>query len=131
MNDAQHRAMSRGITEPNSCGQGKHAQAEDVPCRLLIEREGWAYSHTTAIVLADGAYELHHTFRNGDHALSAWIDKRGEGGYWVGCWRWSGSWGGSGRCVMGLGGMSAVKYLKGVRQRMAAKDRRRVERERP
>ena len=121
MNDAQQRAMTRGITEPDSCGQGKHEQADYVPCRWRVEREGWVYSHTTAVVLHDGSYELHHTFTNGDHRWTAWIDLTGRSRYWKGCWRWSGSWGGSGRQALGLGGLASIVYLKGVKRRMKAK----------
>lgn len=123
MNAAQRCAEARGIINPNTCGQGLHAQAEIVLGRHRVEHEGWVYSHTTAVTRRDGSYELHHTFKNGDHRWTAWIDTSGAGRYWAGAWRWYGSWSGSSWHTEGLCGDDAVRYLRGVKYRKNAKAR--------
>lgn len=147
---AQRQALARGIREPNTSGQGTHAEAEAVPYRWRLERAGYVYSHTTGIVVDQTGDqlepfvtdagpvlacvhdvrtdELHHTFRRGDHTVTFWRDTRGAGRYYRGCWRWSAAWGGSGRAVFGIvdaaqGPAPLLRYLAGVRRRAMGQNR--------
>lgn len=110
---AQQKALSLGIQNPNSCGQGKHPSADFVPYGWRVVRAGWIYSHTTAVVHPVGRNVLHHTFRRGDHAVTFYRDENGRYG------RWAGSWGGSGMETVFLvdssfGPEPLVRYLSRV-----------------
>lgn len=111
MTYAQERALSRGFNHPNSCGQGDHPDAAGVPVVRAVIDAGWRYSHTTAITIEPGdRYELHHTFKRGDHAISFWIAHNGG-------WKWSGSWGSSGFHYTSRDLGDVARYLRGVARR--------------
>lgn len=99
MTTTQQNAEKHGIVNPNTSGQGTHPEAADVPCRWILERRGWRYSHTTAVRRGD-VHELRHTFTRGDHRFSAWKDRSDDRG----TWRWSASWGGSSTETRGFSG---------------------------
>ena len=115
---AQQVAVARGFSNPNSCGQGDHPDVAKVPVLQVVVDAGWRYSHTTGITIGPGdGYELHLTFKRGEHRVTFWIDATDL------TWRWSGSWGGSGIHTTSRVPDDVRRYLLGVARR-AKKARR-------
>jgi len=112
MPHAQEKATRLGMVAPNSCGQGQHADHARAPYAWRLPRLGWIYSHSTFVVHGDRDV-LHHTFRQGQHAVSFWRDPR------TGWWKWAAGWCGSGRHVVAacIDVEPLLRYLRGVRYR--------------
>jgi hypothetical protein len=116
--EGKDTALKMGIKNPNSSGQGHHADHAKNPFHGRLEKAGLKYSHTTPVGdYGRDTFTLHHTYRlNRNFAVSVWKSAKD------GQFRWEGGKSGSGRRRSGLTGADLAKYLRSAVKRHSTKE---------
>jgi hypothetical protein len=111
------------LLNPNSSGQGLDLNHVNHPLFSTVISFGYEYSHTTNVGNLEGyGWNLHHTFRRGDHTVTLYETQHpsGEapGYYWApsDIW-WTKCGAGSGHEWNGKGKPELVAHLKSKRRR--------------
>jgi len=116
LDEGKETALKYGIKNPNSSGQGFHADHAKNPYHDMLEKAGLKYSHSTPVgEYRSDKFTLHHAYRlNRNFAVS--VQKSAKSGNYL----WSGGKSGSGRRRSGKYAADLAKYLKGAVKRHGA-----------
>jgi hypothetical protein len=94
-----------GIQNPNSSGQGHHADHDKHPFHETITKAGWKYSHSTPVTV-EGVKGVHHTYKHPSADHSVGVRKRNNG-----TWGWDAHHGGSSHEVNSSDAGRLTSYL--------------------